>query len=208
MEGPLNNLQPSMIQFSKPRRTLVKAMDQFRRHETSARDYLGNGSVMGDGALNVLGCYLLTSTDDHSIKAGDPELPAVSMRVSTAPTMRWAIFRPTCSRSAPRQPTLRGFPCLLLPVRSVRVHNARMARNAAHTAATQALSSHRTPVPQAQIPRASLAVRSAHRIALEEWRIRNLIDCSVAHPSHRPQAPRTWAACRSTTTSPRTTGPI
>lgn len=47
VEGPLNNLQPSMIQFSKPRRTLSKAMDQFRRHETSARDYLNNG-MMGD----------------------------------------------------------------------------------------------------------------------------------------------------------------
>ncbi|PCH35143.1 ATP dependent helicase [Wolfiporia cocos MD-104 SS10] len=47
-QGPLSNLQPSMIQFSKPRRTLVKAMDQFRRHETSARDYLGSG-VTGDG---------------------------------------------------------------------------------------------------------------------------------------------------------------
>ncbi|CAL1705459.1 unnamed protein product [Somion occarium] len=45
VEGPLNNLQPSMIQFSKPRRTLVKAMDQFRRHETIARDYLGNGMM-------------------------------------------------------------------------------------------------------------------------------------------------------------------
>ncbi|THH20883.1 hypothetical protein EW146_g550 [Bondarzewia mesenterica] len=42
VEGPLNNLQPSMIQFSKPRRTLTKSMDQFRRHETSAREYLGN----------------------------------------------------------------------------------------------------------------------------------------------------------------------
>lgn len=49
VEGPLNNLQPSMIQFSKPRRTLAKAMDQFRRHETNARDYLNNG-VMSDGA--------------------------------------------------------------------------------------------------------------------------------------------------------------
>lgn len=48
VEGPLNNLQPSMIQFSKPRRTLGKAMDQFRRHETNARDYLNNG-MMGDG---------------------------------------------------------------------------------------------------------------------------------------------------------------
>ena len=40
VEGPLSNLQPSMIQFSKPRRTLDKSMEQFRRHETNARDYL------------------------------------------------------------------------------------------------------------------------------------------------------------------------
>ncbi|KXN91430.1 Regulator of nonsense transcripts 1 [Leucoagaricus sp. SymC.cos] len=49
VEGPLNNLQPSMIQFSKPRRSLAKSMDQFRRHETNARDYLnGAGSIMMD----------------------------------------------------------------------------------------------------------------------------------------------------------------
>ncbi|KAF8350432.1 ATP dependent helicase [Amanita rubescens] len=40
VEGPLNNLQPSMIQFSKPKKSLVKSTDQFRRHETNARDYL------------------------------------------------------------------------------------------------------------------------------------------------------------------------
>lgn len=51
VEGPLNNLQPSMIQFSKPRRTLGKAMDQFRRHETSARDYLGSSGIPSEGAL-------------------------------------------------------------------------------------------------------------------------------------------------------------
>lgn len=34
VEGPLSNLQPSMIQFSKPRQTLTKAMEQFRRFET------------------------------------------------------------------------------------------------------------------------------------------------------------------------------
>jgi regulator of nonsense transcripts 1 len=33
-----------MIQFSKPRRTLVKSMDQFRRHETNARDFIGNSA--------------------------------------------------------------------------------------------------------------------------------------------------------------------
>ncbi|KAF8969557.1 ATP dependent helicase [Flammula alnicola] len=40
VEGPLSNLQASMIQFSKPRRSLGKSMEQFRRHETDARDYL------------------------------------------------------------------------------------------------------------------------------------------------------------------------
>ncbi|EKM82374.1 hypothetical protein AGABI1DRAFT_111018 [Agaricus bisporus var. burnettii JB137-S8] len=48
VEGPLNNLQPSMIQFSKPRKSLAKSMDQFRRHETNARDYLAmtNNAMM------------------------------------------------------------------------------------------------------------------------------------------------------------------
>lgn len=59
VEGPLSNLQPSMIQFSKPRRTLVKAMDQFRRHETNARDYLGTGGMMGDGASE---CHLSSAS--------------------------------------------------------------------------------------------------------------------------------------------------
>jgi regulator of nonsense transcripts 1 len=47
VEGPLSNLQPSMIQFSKPRRTLAKSMDQFRRHETNARDYIGGPAGAG-----------------------------------------------------------------------------------------------------------------------------------------------------------------
>jgi regulator of nonsense transcripts 1 len=54
VEGPLNNLQPSMIQFSKPRRTLTKAMDQFRRHETSARDYLASAAEDGEIYLSIL----------------------------------------------------------------------------------------------------------------------------------------------------------
>lgn len=31
-----------MIQFSKPRRTLARSIDQYRRHDTSAREYLNN----------------------------------------------------------------------------------------------------------------------------------------------------------------------
>jgi len=57
VEGALSNLQVSMIQFSKPRRTLVKSMEQFRRHETNARDYIPStaGAMPSDRkSLSVL----------------------------------------------------------------------------------------------------------------------------------------------------------
>jgi regulator of nonsense transcripts 1 len=44
VEGPLSNLQASMIQFSKPRRSLNKSMEPFRRFETNAKDLLGNNN--------------------------------------------------------------------------------------------------------------------------------------------------------------------
>ncbi|THV03947.1 hypothetical protein K435DRAFT_229562 [Dendrothele bispora CBS 962.96] len=53
VEGPLNNLQPSMIQFSKPRRSLAKSMDQFRRHETNAREYLGGPAAGLSGGAGM-----------------------------------------------------------------------------------------------------------------------------------------------------------
>ena len=47
VEGPLSNLQPSMIQFSKPRRSMMKSME-YRRHETSAREYLAPSGMPVD----------------------------------------------------------------------------------------------------------------------------------------------------------------
>ena len=41
MEGPLNNLQPSMIQFSRPKKSLAAALDPYKRHETNANEFLG-----------------------------------------------------------------------------------------------------------------------------------------------------------------------
>lgn len=37
-----------MIQFSKPRRTLGKSMEPFRRFETNAKDFVG-GPAVADG---------------------------------------------------------------------------------------------------------------------------------------------------------------
>jgi len=48
VEGPLSNLQASMIQFSKPRRALSKAMEQFRRHEVNAKEALSGAPGFGD----------------------------------------------------------------------------------------------------------------------------------------------------------------
>ncbi|KAG8968277.1 hypothetical protein FRC03_008143 [Tulasnella sp. 419] len=47
VEGPLSNLQPSMIQFSKPRRALSKAMEQYKRHEVSAKEAFGDARRSG-----------------------------------------------------------------------------------------------------------------------------------------------------------------
>ncbi|OCF41250.1 ATP-dependent helicase [Kwoniella heveanensis CBS 569] len=40
VEGPLSNLQPSMIQFSRPKKSLAAAMDPFKRRESPAHEYL------------------------------------------------------------------------------------------------------------------------------------------------------------------------
>lgn len=39
VEGPLNNLQTSMIQFSKPKKSLQKAMEPFRRFEAPGSEF-------------------------------------------------------------------------------------------------------------------------------------------------------------------------
>lgn len=59
VEGPLSNLQPSMIQFSKPRRSLGKSMEGFRRHEISAREYLGGDSksLLPKDVLSIIPIY-------------------------------------------------------------------------------------------------------------------------------------------------------
>jgi len=49
VEGPLSNLQPSMIQLSKPRRALLKPADAVRRHEYAAKDLLGDSSSYPSG---------------------------------------------------------------------------------------------------------------------------------------------------------------
>jgi regulator of nonsense transcripts 1 len=44
----LNNLQASMIQFSRPKKTLNKAMEQFRRFEAPAMEFMSGPTVPSD----------------------------------------------------------------------------------------------------------------------------------------------------------------
>ncbi|KAK8850599.1 hypothetical protein IAR55_004518 [Kwoniella newhampshirensis] len=52
VEGPLSNLQPSMIQFSRPKKSLAAAMDPFKAREAPASEYLDKpaGRVPGPAA--------------------------------------------------------------------------------------------------------------------------------------------------------------
>ncbi|OWZ67182.1 hypothetical protein AYX14_05793 [Cryptococcus neoformans] len=53
VEGPLNNLQPSMVQFSRPKKSLAAAMDPFKRRETSAVEFLSKNIGHGQGGQSA-----------------------------------------------------------------------------------------------------------------------------------------------------------
>ena len=52
VEGPLTNLQTSMIQFAKPKKSLTMAMEPFRPRNTSAAEYLDKGECEGVPSLS------------------------------------------------------------------------------------------------------------------------------------------------------------
>ncbi|OWZ55807.1 ATP-dependent helicase [Cryptococcus neoformans 125.91] len=53
VEGPLSNLQPSMVQFSRPKKSLAAAMDPFKRRETSAVEFLSKNIGHGQGGQSA-----------------------------------------------------------------------------------------------------------------------------------------------------------
>ncbi|KEP53917.1 putative regulator of nonsense transcripts protein [Rhizoctonia solani 123E] len=67
VEGPLNNLQPSMIQFSKPRRTLNKSMEQFRRHDYSDAEATSGAPVLNDARRGSTSAF-----DSNFYRTHDP----------------------------------------------------------------------------------------------------------------------------------------
>ena len=83
VEGPLSNLQPSMIQFSRPKKSLASALDPFRRHETAANEYLDRGRVPGPAPSRFDPAYYRTH-DTTSFVPPDAQ-SVVSQAVSAFP---------------------------------------------------------------------------------------------------------------------------
>ena len=188
-----------MIQFSKPKRTLSKAMDQFRRHETSARDFMpGAGD---DRELiytpSVPFAYLPTSQPAGRV------LPVGLTRASIERTMLLGTFHLMSNHCARKPLTRRGYRCSLRMVHSERECNADL------------LPSARMGVMQVQsFPRMDLLVPTtralseaqlAHPIAVRPtWGSLNPIDCGGGIPSLLLPTPPIWEACHSTITRDRT----
>lgn len=200
MEGPLNNLQPSMIQFSKPKRTLSKAMDQFRRHETSARDYLP-GTV--DDRESGFLCPTVPFPYVTISQPADRVPLVVSTRASIEHTMHLGTFRLTSNRCARKPLTRRGYRCSPRTVHSERGCSADPLPSAGCTGVTPAPSFPRTD-PLEPTVRASSGVQLVHPTGVQPtWGTPSLIDCGGGLRSLLLPTPRTWAACRSTTTRDR-----
>lgn len=108
VEGPLNNLQPSMIQFSKPRRPFDRNQNS-NRFQHDARDMLGGTATNGGGESNLV--FLSLSLDFRltrsflQVKATVSLLPA-SILPSSAVTTQSPPFLPTLNPFDPKPPIL------------------------------------------------------------------------------------------------------
>lgn len=118
-----------MIQFSKPKRSLNKAMDPFRRHEVSAKEALGNGSGF-EGEARVI--YI---TQILIFIKGVTQVPVASILHSTGPMTHFPIFLLILSLSSLKPPILLDCrPLQELLVLSIQIPVESAAPNAVLTA--------------------------------------------------------------------------
>ncbi|SCV69006.1 BQ2448_2026 [Microbotryum intermedium] len=89
VEGPLNNLQPSMIQFSKPRRP-YKASENLNRFEHSARDMLNGDSRNGLGVPSRFDSFFRTHDALSSIPSDAQSVRSQATYSSGMPTFSQA----------------------------------------------------------------------------------------------------------------------
>ena len=183
-----------MIQFSKPKRSLSKALDQFRRHETSARDYL---SGVGDdrellppytSCLVVLYCF--SQPADRVLRVG-------LTRASIELTMLLGTFRLMSNRCDRKPLTPRGYRCSLRMVHSEQEYNVAPLPSVDHTA--MPVQSSPRKVRLELTVRALSEAQSAHPTAARPtWGTPNPIDCGGELRSPLSLALPTWEACHST----------
>jgi hypothetical protein len=205
VEGPLNNLQASMIQFSKPKRTLSKAMEQFRRHETSAKEYLSSpvddGELIASYPSRSLLSYLFIQFADRVLLAG-------LTRAFIGLTMLSGTSHKMLNLCAPKPPTPPGCPCLPQTVHSEQEYPAGLLPSAALTGVMPAPSYPRKDQPGRTV-RVSSGVQSVRPTAVRPiWHSPNPTDCGGALRSPPSLAPPTSEAYRNTITRVRMTSPI
>ena len=81
----MTNLQPSMIQFSRPKKSLASALDPFKRHEASmSSEYMDKGRVPGP-APSRFDAYYRTH-DLHGIVPPDAQ-SVISQAVTSFPLL-------------------------------------------------------------------------------------------------------------------------
>ena len=99
VEGPLSNLQPSMIQFSRPKKSLASALDPFKRHESSvSAEYMDKGRVPGP-APSRFDNYYRTHDSLHGLPADAQSV--ISQAVTSFPLMPKALDIPPAAPAPP-----------------------------------------------------------------------------------------------------------
>jgi hypothetical protein len=173
-----------MIQFSKPRRSLGKSMEQYRRFETNARDYLGpQGPQDGKSAPSTARYFrhrqrVLSQAVGPDLALLRQAHQADSTPAFTARTTHLAISLRMLNPFAHKRRTPRGYRCSPPVDLSHPANAGRMVQSEALTEVTRVLSYRRTS--DMRIPQVSAAVQSVPRnVVLAALRSRSLIDSVV-----------------------------
>ncbi|KAK4689260.1 regulator of nonsense transcripts 1, partial [Tremellales sp. Uapishka_1] len=107
VEGPLGNLQPSMIQFSRPKKSLASAMDPYRRFETPAGEYMDKARVPPPAPSRFDPAFYRTHDPVSYIPSSDAQ-SVVSQAFPLAPFGKGKTYTGYASSVISQQPDMNG----------------------------------------------------------------------------------------------------
>jgi hypothetical protein len=181
-------------------------MDQFRRHETCARDYMSDAG--DDCELIPPDTLLIPFSYVRVSQPADRVLQVGLTRASIEPMMLLGTFRPMSNRCARKPLTLRDYRCSLRTVHLEQGSSVVLLLSVVHMGVMPVPSSLRK-VRLEPTARALSEVQLAHPTAARPtWRTPNPTDCGGGLRSPLSLALPTWEACRSTITRDKMTSLI